>query len=444
MFKKLLPIAFAVLFHHGMASGQQKTVARLFWQDDATAELLWGDLKRTTDGFSISANEIVGFPKLDVDYQGLVQMQADAGVLVVGIHDHNDGAIGSGWVALEIGGVEESHGDHSHWTFPKPPRIAHTSLDTNQGNPAHVYQYGRSIVLANDKKDGFTIVSAKSIRDAKSPDQAAQFFAGGTGHITLAVADNHVAYATSIAAEGDNAGRVDVVGLGDNQGKGYRFHCPSGTLHGATVNSGKAFFAPSDGLCWVTVDTELDDDPNAIVVHQLSLGKDLADKPLRTGAFTNVGHHVLFTAGKGEQSKLCIVDASADNPTVTDIHVDLDEGQSLMTPIAIRSSFGKQMLLMFAESQEDPESDHVWIADLDPNRDGDYSDIALGSPIAVGRNQIVGHSGHHDAAAIWGGRYVAITNPGDQSLWVVSLATSEIKAKLELGGTPTRLIAQGD
>ncbi|QDV65165.1 hypothetical protein Pan14r_28690 [Crateriforma conspicua] len=89
-----------------------------------------------------------------------------------------------------------------------------------------------------------------------------------------------------------------MVGLGENQGRGYSFQSPSGMLHGAAVNSGKAFFAPADGVCWVSVDPEVDDADN-VSVHHLSLGTDADDQPLRTGAVEAIGRHVLFAAGKG-------------------------------------------------------------------------------------------------------------------------------------------------
>jgi hypothetical protein len=423
---------------------QGRTVARLFWQDDSSATVRWGDLKKSADGWSLKEESIEGFPLLDGAEQVLVQMQSDDGLVVVGIHDHSDGAFGSGWVAIESGAVEESHGDHSHWRFKHSPSVLHTRIDADQGNPAHVYRYGKSIVLANDTRDCFTIATAHSVRSAKTPDSSATFYEGGSGHITLAVLENEVAYATWIAPAGDDCGRVDVVGLGVNDGRRYSIKCPTGMLHGATTNSGKVFFASADGVCWVDGDREVDDDPNSVLVHHLPLGRDDQDKALRTGAFANLGKHVLFTAGKISDAKLCVLDASSDAPTLIELPIPLRDGESLTTPVAVKSRGGRNLALLFRESIESPETDAMLVVDLDQNGDGRFDDPALVKEIAIGRNQINGHAGHHEAVVLPNRRHVVISNPADATISTVSLSDFDVNATLTVNGAPTRLIAIGD
>lgn len=422
-------------------SAQGRTVARMFWQDDSTSSIRWGDLKKSAEGWSIQEESIDGFPDLDVDEQNLVQMQSDAGLILVGVHDHADGTIGSGWVAIETGAVEEPHGDHSHWRLLNSPSVRQSRINADQGNPAHVYRYGKSIVMANDKKNGFTITSASQLRSASQP---ATFHEGGNGHITLAVFDDRVAYATWIAPAGDDCGRVDVVGIGDNEGKRYSIYCPTGMLHGATTNSDKVFFAPADGVCWVQADREVDDDPESVVVHHLSLGNDANDKPLRTGAFANLGKHVVFVAGRADDAKLGIVDASSASPTVTEFPIDLSDGDSLTTPTTVVSRSGQSLALLFRENQTAPESDALLVVNLDANGDGQFDDPTILKTVPVGRNQIQGHSGHHELAVLPGRRQVVITNPADATMMVVSLTDFEIQATLEVSGAPTRLVAIGD
>ncbi len=439
---KLLPSLFVVVaLLTTEVSAQSRTVARLFWQDDSGATVRWGDLKKSADGWSIQAESIEGFPMLDIAEQNLVQMQSDAGLIVVGVHDHADGTIGSGWVAIESGAVEESHGDHSHWRLEHSPSVLQSRIDANQGNPAHVYRYGASIVLANDKKNGFTVTSAPQIRSAK---HTATFHNGGNGHITLAVVEDCVAYATWIAPAGDDCGRVDVVGLSDNEGKRYSIQCPTGMLHGATTNSGKVFFAPADGVCWVEADREVDDDPESVVVQHLSLGKDANDKPLRTGAFANLGKHVLFVSGKGDDAKLCVLDASSVSPEVTELPIELSEGDSLTTPTTVVSRSGQSLAIMFRENKALPESDTMLVINLDSDGDGQFNDPALVKTLPVGRNQIEGHSGHHELAVLPSRRRVVISNPADSTLGIVSLSDFQPEATLPVSGTPTRLIAIGD
>jgi len=436
-------IAFAVaLVSPCLANG--RTVARLFWQDDSDTTVQCGDLKKSADGWSIAPLPIVGFPKLDSNEQSLVQMQAHQELIIVGVRDRADGTVGSGWIAIESGAVEEAHGDHTHIRFTNSPTIAHSIIDGNQGNPAHVYKYGDMFVIANDKKNGFTLTSASRIRAAKFADEAASFLAGGNGHITLAVVPNKVAYATWIARDGADQGRVDVIGLDKNRGKFYSFHCPSGALHGAAINSGKAFFAPADGICWVAVDRELNGSAESVVVHHLSLGTNEYDEPLRTGSFTNRGHHLVFTVGKGSGTKLCWVDASARLPAVNSLPIDILEGETLSKPQVMKSRYGDTLAVVFGQHKATPEDDRLITVNLDPNRDGDFRDATVCHTLSVGPNQMVGHSGYHAATMLPDGRHVAITNPGDGSLWVISLRNFQVVAKLHLDGTPTRLLAIGD
>ncbi|MGB7328848.1 MAG: hypothetical protein WBD31_28475 [Rubripirellula sp.] len=443
-FLRLLFIASIVsLASHSCVMAEGPTLARLFWQDGSDATVRYGDLRKSDSGWTIDPNPVEGFPSLDAAEQSLVQMQSDDGLILVGVHDHADGTIGSGWVAIESGAVKESHGDHSHWRFQESPSVLGSVLDTEQGNPAHVYLYGNSFVLANDKLNGFTITTAARVRSAKTYAAATSFYEGGNGHITLAVAPGRVAYATWIDREGDDSGRVDVVGLGDNDGKRYSFHCPTGGLHGATMNSGKVFFAPSDGVCWVSVDRELAAAPESVQVHHLSLGKDAEENPLRTGAFVSLDSFVLFSAGKGDNAKLCWIDASSESAEMQSLSIEIADGESLSTPLPVRTRGGRRMAVMFRESIDEPENDALVIVDLDPDKDGDYTDAVIAKTVPVGRNQIVGHSGHHEATVLPHGRELAITNPSDGTISIISLSDFSIVATIKVEGTPTRLIAVG-
>ncbi|MEO1616905.1 MAG: hypothetical protein AAFV88_13700 [Planctomycetota bacterium] len=420
-----------------------RTVARLFWQNDADATVQCGDLKKSANGWAIERLPIEGFPSLDPDRQSLVQMRMHDGLLLVGVRETEDGTIGNGWIAIESGVEEEPHGDHSHWRYSSTPKVSRSLIDTEQGNPAHVYKCDDSFVLANDSKNGFTVTSAEQIRQAKTNADAATFYRGGNGHITLAVDPNKVAYATWIAPAGPDSGRVDVIGLGNNEGKSYSFQCPSGMLHGATMNAGKAFFAPLDGICWVAVDEELTVSPDSVAVHHLSLGKDEEDNPLRTGAFVNSGDHVVFTAGKGAATKLCWVDASADQPAVNSLPIQVDEGEAASTPVLMKSRYGDSLAVLFGQFKETPEKDRMVIFNLDPNRDGQFDDAKLHQSVGIGPNQMMGHSGYHGVTMLPDRRHALVTNPGDGSLWVISLRDFQVRGKLDLDGTPTRLLVTG-
>ncbi len=295
----------------GNAQTKERTVTRLFWQDASDQSLKTGDLKRGAT-WKLEPTTVAGFPQLDADKQSHVQMRLADGILLAGIHDTEDGEFQSGWVAIDSGVTEDTHGNHAHWHYAETPRVLASRLDDQQGNPAHVYLYESTFYLANDKKNGFTVVEPAVLRTAKSPgvSEADQFVSAGGGHITLAAVAGRVAYATWIDREGENLGRVDVVGIGSNAGKRYHFHLPSGGLHGATTNSGKIFFAPTDGVCWVAADMELSQQAADVDVNHISLGEDKQGDPKRTGAFANSGNHVLFTVGRSTNPELLLKDTA--------------------------------------------------------------------------------------------------------------------------------------
>lgn len=421
-----------------------RPVSRLIWQDNADQTVRWGDLMRSAEGFSIKSQAVSGFPKLDAAKQSFVQMEDVMGLVVVGVHDNDNGNFQSGWVAMNSGVEEEEHGNHSHWHYKKQPAVAVSKLDADQGNPAHVYEYQGDVILANDKKNGFTILPSLAL--LKSPSaSAARFYSGGGNHITLAAVDRKVCYATWADRDGDNQGRVDVVPINSTSAKsGYRIKLPSGGLHGATSNSGRVFFAPSDGICWVDADTALARNEKTTEVHHLTLGEDaVTGKPNRTGAFANHEQYVLFTTGAKDAASLCMIDAKSPKPTVMKLSVPTAEGLSLTTPKCVKTLAGKHYAFLFSDRRGSEASETLTIVDLDPNGDGSLADAKIAKTMPVGASKIEGHSGHHEICFSANRRMAFLTNPGDGSIWVVSLASLEVESKNQVAGTPTHILAIG-
>ncbi len=421
------------------AAPQSRTITRLFWQDTDANSVRWSNLQKGAE-WSINASDVAAFPKLDKEQCSLVQMEEADGFLLTGVHDQEDGTIQSGWVAIDSGVEQEAHGDHFHWKFAAAPKIKTTKLDTTQGNPAHVYLYDNQFYLANDKKDGFTMVDPKALLAGKPADR---FFSGGGGHITMAAVGNKVCYSTWIDREGDNMGRVDVVPLSSGSRSGYSFKLPSGGIHGATANSGRIFFAPTDGVCWVDADLSLAKNESTANVNHLSLGIDANDKPLRSGAFANHLNWVLFVTGTGEAAQLCMIDAKSPKPAVTKFPLGLAEGTSATTPVAVKAANGKHYAFVFQESKDGQQPEKLLAIQLDANSDGNLSDPVIAKSIEVGASKIEGHGGHHEIAITPSRRFAMLTNPGSGSIWVVALADLTVQAKLSVGGTPTRIVAVG-
>lgn len=426
-------------------TNRTKTMMRIFWQDRDTDQLSWADIT-TRVKWGIKRGWVQGFPKLDAEKQDLVQMKHSNGMLVVGVRDQEDGTFQSGWVSIDSGVFEEAHGNHSHWKYGTNPRVTGQQLDTDQGNPAHLYVYNNNFYLANDKKNGFSRLQPTLLRQAATASSSAKFFPGGGSHITMAAVNNSVAYSSWIDGGGPNAGRVDVVKLQSDEPKiAYSFQLPSGVIHGATQNSGKVFFAPADGVCWVNADLAVQQTAETVQVNHLSLGRDEeADKPLRTGAFTNERNWVLCTTGKGDLSTLCLMNAASAEPAVVKVKIPVADGLQLMTAQSVLS-FGKRYAFLFQDRTE-AESDvqeQLTVVELDPNRDRDFSDARVKTTIPVGASKINGHHGHHSIAFDSYGRYAVFTEPGEGMVNVLSLDGMNIVARFRVGGSPGAILAIG-
>jgi hypothetical protein len=424
--------------------GKGERVTRIFWQDKSTETLFWGEVFRG-DSWLITASPVKGFPKLDVERQDLVQMEQAEGKLLVGVRDNDNGKFQSGWVAVDTGVTATSHGNHFDWNYNASPSIHASRLNAEQGNPAHLYTYDGHFYLANDSRNGFTKLNPADIRRGAT-DSIGTFFQGGGQHITLAAVKNKVCYSTWIDRDGPSKGQVDVVNLATpNSGApAYSFHLPTGGIHGATENSEKLFFAPTDGVCWVKADLMASGNAEKTEVHHVSLGKNSeTGEPLRTGAFVNHRNWVLFTTGKGEQSALCLMDASAAEPAIVRLPINVPEGLSLVTPEIVLAAGGKRYAFLFQDRRDGDMQEFLTVVNLDPNGDRNLSDATIVKTLEVGASQVEGHSGHHGIAFDSEGRYACISNPGDGTIWVLTLKDLTIQFKSLVGGVPTAINAIG-
>jgi len=406
---------------------------------------MWGEVF-SGEQWVVTASPVKGFPKLDVEKQDLVQMEQAEGMLLVGVRDNDDGKHQSGWVAVDTGVRETPHGNHSDWTYPTVPMVKGSRLDADQGNPAHLYLYNGTFFMANDSKNGFTHLAPSELMTKACAD-CGTFCNGGGNHITMAAIDNAVCYSTWIDGGGPNKGRVDVVNLkkADGDKLAYSFMLPTGVIHGATANAGKVFFAPADGICWVEADTTLQKTADTVAVNHLSLGTEEGEeKPNRTGAFVNHRNWVLFTTGGPEgKSSLCLLDATAADPSVVKLPIEVADGLSLTTPEVVLAAGGKRYAFLFQDRKEGELQEQLTIVDLDPNGDRNLSDAKVAKSIPVPASKVDGHHGHHSIAFDSEGKLACFTNPGDGSIWVMTLKDLEIRAKSKVGGTPAAITAIG-
>lgn len=424
-----------------------RAITRIFIQDPDKSTLMWADLLAQEPLTLSTAKPVEGFPKLDAERQSLVQMAVSAGKIMIGVRDDEDGQFQSGWILLDTGVEEEEHGDHSHWYYNHAPKVIASRLDQSQGNPAHLYCYDGVFYLANDRIGGFTRLDPKEISAdtaAASIDAMAAFHIGGNGHITLAVAGD-LAFSTWMSREEANAKRIDVTAIsttGTNETL-YSFDALSGGLHGATYQAGKVFFAPAEGINWIAVPQSSKTEPDTLVVHHIDLGAD-NEKPRRTGAFTTHDGHVMFTSGSGESSFIGIIDARAETPETTRIELNVNALSRAHGPAIGQTRTQGPIAFVFHDHAKDVDApDVATVIQLDPNRDGNFTDAKIIQEISVGASQVEGHGGHHDMVFDASGRLGVIANPGDRVIEVISTTDLKSVVRLELPFVPAKLLATG-
>jgi len=427
---------------------KKPTVCRLFIQDHAGKTVRWADILKGETLEMSSPSVVPDFPRLDAEQQNLVQMESSLQTLLVGVRDHEDGASQSGWIFLETGVEEESHGDHGHWKFKHEPRVVQSQLDDLQGNPAHLYCYQGVYYLANDRNSGYTRIDPRGYRDHPESPIVAGFHRGGGQHITLAVVDGTTGYASWIAGGGPEKGLIDVTRIRPegNSEISYSFSLPTGAIHGLTTCAGKVFFAPADGICWCEADRNpLPSEQQQVNVQHISLGVDSeTQKPHRTGAFTTHRNYVLFVSGKGPEARLSLLNAERETPELISVPLSLLAGNSPVSLEVCRTAWGKRLAFVFHNHSQDLDQDEfLSVIELDPDGDLNFQDARLLKTIKVGASKVEGHYGHHAITFDQAGRYAFWSEPGTGLVKALSLETLQPVGEFSVPGVPTKVIAVG-
>ena len=138
-----------------------------------------------------------------------------------------------------------------------------------------------------------------------------------------------------------------------------------------------------------------------------------------------------------------MIDSKSPKPTVMKLPLPTAEGLSLTTPKCVKTATGKQYAFLFSDRRGSDTAESLTVVDLDPNGDGNPSDAKVAKTMPVGASKIEGHSGHHEICFSANRRLACFTNPGEGSVWVISLANLELESKLQINGVPTRILAIG-
>ena len=92
---------------------RKKTNMRLFWVDQSTQKLTWGDVV-TTDKWALNTSTVDGFPEMDSKVNRLSPLVGRNGMVVAGISGTADDKKKGRWVAIDSGVYQEPHGNHFH------------------------------------------------------------------------------------------------------------------------------------------------------------------------------------------------------------------------------------------------------------------------------------------------------------------------------------------
>jgi len=425
--------------------GGPEQMIRVVWQNVQDRSLHWGEFVQVGPSIVFqNQGKITGFPELTGN-QVLGTMERINNMLVLGVKGGPPGQPQGGWLAVDLQVTEQLHGDHSDYTYGDAPRVTLSVLSDSKKYPIHLYEYNNEFYMANDPLNGFTRIAPDKLM-AGGGDALGVFYRGGGGHITMAAVNKKVGYSTWMGKTESGKGRIDVVNLNKpgEQSIAYSIESPTPGLHGAITNSGKVFMAPEDGIIWLNADLELSGGTEFVKVNHISLGKNPEDdKPYRTGSFTEHKDWVMFLAGKDDDRGLCLVQASAETPTVSKLIVETKPGLSLGMPECVTALSGKNYAMAFQSKRAGDAVEQLTVINLDPNQDRDFSDAKVEKSIDVGSGLVEGYRSYHSIAFDDDEKFAVFTNPADGEICLFSLDKLKVISRQKVGGIPTGIIATG-
>ncbi|MFO0904346.1 MAG: hypothetical protein U0939_15185 [Pirellulales bacterium] len=429
------------------AQGQQ-TLTRVFFVDESKQSLQWAELIAGEKPTMTSVREISGFPKLDPQKQAISSLQAVGGMMLVGIRTLDDADAPAGWLLIESGAYEEAHGDHSHWIYPYAPRIRAAQFDEQTRGPDRVAVIDGAFYWSNVGADGFYRLDPSQIgprEPAQAVRQRAAWHTGGGESGVVSSVGNVVAFTAWKNVEGDGAGRIDVTALrpAGNDKTAFSFDLPSTGTHAAAACQGKVFFATKSSLHWVVVPSRISSSVEAVAVQSLGDPQTaaLVEGPLE---FATYGRYVVFSAGAGPDAMLCHLDAAAEIPQLRKISLPLPSDHRPGAVKLMRSRKGQPLALVFHAGPGDATGhDRLSVFEMDPDRNGNWSDAKLSQAVSVGKGRDDVPGGDHYLAIEADNRRAVYSNPGDGTLMVLNLEDRKTVTGFRVGGAPTKVLAIG-
>ena len=151
----------------------------------------------------------------------------------------------------------------------------------------------------------------------------------------------------------------------------------------------------------------------------------------------------MFMAGKDDDRGLCMVQASAETPSVSKLIVETKPGLNLGMPECVTALSGKNYAMAFQSKRAGDAVEQLTVIDLDPNQDRDFSDAKVEKSIEVGSGLVEGYRSYHSICFDDDEKYAVFTNPADGEICLLSLDKLKVISRQKVGGIPTGIIATG-
>lgn len=409
---------------------RKKTITRIFWQDRESQKLSYADLS-TTNKWHIKRGWVKGFPQ-PADAQTLGPMTLNGTQLLVGTVGEQANQI----VRIDSGVYQRPHGSHFHWEYTNVPQA---SLKQPMPGVFGLADSSPNFVFFHLATGGV----AKAEWNSPSQPVSATFAGGKKG--AMATVNDAVVYATWPDAEGENAGRVDVLHASLDAARGaYQFKLPAGEIESVATANQKVFFAHKDGISWVPADTTLRQRDQEIAVANVANGSTENLGAIPTSLTTEKNWILFTTSNSAGRASLGMLNSAAANPTVTQLSVPIENGLALSKP-KTKLSLGKRFAFLFQERVDvaSEVQEKLVVIELDPNRDSNFSDARIASVVKIGNSKIDGRFGHHDICFDDYGRFAVFTDPGDGMINIMTLNDMTLRAKFRVGGIPDHILAVG-
>lgn len=402
---------------------------RVFFADDDGAVVKFCDIVQAAELYLSIGEPIADCPKLDATKIELSCLAANSGYAVVGVRSKEGGA--GGWILIESGVAEEPHGNHSHWAYPRKPRVVGYDLGSAV-NPVECVVHDSQFYLVGHQARSWIRIDARkapSARDADAVKRLATVHASEKGAGRTWISNGFAAWTSS----GNSPIEFGAIAPDGTIGQVKNTTIPNGNATSVVVHGGQIFIG-TDKDVYATTLTGAQSPANGL---NLQLKEETLG-PLSAGT-----SGVAVVKSAEGSAGLVVINPGRSPMTVTSVPLSVVKGAHVTTPRWIQTRRSPPMVVLFVDQPEvSKELDQmIWI-EADPNYDGEFRDAKVRKIMDIAQSKVIGDRGHHDIVMNYDRRYGVFGNSGAGSLSLVDLEKMANSSFL-MGGRPGRLAIIG-